>query len=474
MNKITLEEMSTITPILALNNLERETEFDYFRIVSIAKTKYEEYAKNPLYFITYAKEDEIKDGWYTKPVDLRPYMNKIVKDHPGYTFVVDKTMIDQLEYDNSTKVILVEDIHQTMDDLFNYFKSKSHAKTVAVTGSVGKTTCVGLIESILKQDNKVMRIYSKRITPLVLKANIINLLNDDIDYIVTENSIYYHDHVRILADLLKPEIAAILNIESSHLGVDGLQTIDDICKFKAAIMQYAKKGYIIEGDPYLDKLHLENGELKYEDESILYNPELDLERIDLSNTKVEDEQFNIEDEITVNPFMLSTLSKKQFSTAYKIGKHVGLTNEQIKNGMNSYQPVENRLQTEYISGKRIIFDGDITTFERMKELSDNMYKNKYLILRKVGSAENTFRIADIKEHFNKYVKVYIFDDVEYLDELKDEPNVEIVHDHSFVDELEGTIIYHYSGYYRVWDQYEEENLNTYDKEKYPIMKVKKI
>jgi len=232
LNKITLEEMSTITPILALNNLDKDSEFDYFRIVSISKTKYEEYAKNPLYFITYSKEEEIQDGWYTKPVDLRPYMNQIIKEHPDYTFVVDKSMIDNLDYDNTTKIVYVEDIHQTMDDLFNYFKNKSHAKTVAITGSVGKTTCVGLIESILKQKNNVMRIYSKRITPLVLKANIINLLNDEIDYIVTENSIYYHDHVKILADLLKPEIAAILNIESSHLGVDGLKTID-ACAFSS-------------------------------------------------------------------------------------------------------------------------------------------------------------------------------------------------------------------------------------------------
>ena len=471
MNKITLEELNNITPILALNNLNPDEVFDYFRIVSIAKTKYEEFAQNPLYFITYAKEEEVKDGWYTNPVDLRPYMNKIMAEHPNYTFVVDKTMVDNLDAPNN-KIIVVEDIHKTMDDLFNYFKNKSHAKTVAVTGSVGKTTCVGLIESILKQKYKVMRIYSKRITPLVLKANIINLLNDDIDYIVTENSIYYHDHVKILADLLKPEIAAMLNIESSHLGVDGLKTIDDICKYKAAIMQYAKKGYIIEGDPYLDRLHHEDGELKYDDESLLYNQDLDLERIDMSETKVEDEKFNIEGEITVDPFMLSTLSKKQFTTAFKIGKHLGLTNEQIKTGMDTYQPVENRLQTENAFGKRIIFDGDITTFERMKELSDNMYENKYLVLRKVGSAENTFRIADIKQHFNKYKKVFIFDDVEYLEELKDEPNVVIVHDHSFMDELEGTIIYHYSGYYRVWDKYEEENLNEYDTEKYPIMKVK--
>lgn len=494
MNRITLEELKSITTVLG-TNLEDEDEFDYVRIVSIADEKYEETAKNPLYFITYITDEEKEDGWYTQDIDLRRYMDKIMREHPNYTFLIDRTMIKDNDNANTgtselsehekeklkqmlknNKIVFVDNIHRTMNDMFNYVKNKSHAKTVAVTGSVGKTTCVGLIESILKQQYpeeeqyKVMRIYSKRITPLILKANIINLLNDDIDYITLENSIYYHDHVKILADLLKPEIAAILNIESSHLGVDGLKTIDDICRFKAAIMQYARKGYIIEGDEFLDRLHMDDGYLKYNDETILRNPALDLERIDINKTPVKDEKFIIEGEIEVDPFFLSNLSKKQFVTAYKIGKTIGLTNEQIKAGMDTYEPVENRLQKETAFGKEIIFDGDITTFERIKELSDNLYDTKYLVLRKVGSAENTFRIANIKEHFKKYNKVFLFDDVEYLEELKDEPNVEIVNSHDFMKDLEGTIIYHYSGYFRVWEQYEENNLNIYDREKYKIIK----
>ena len=127
-------------------------------------------------------------------------------------------------------------------------------------------------------------------------------------------------------------------------------------------------------------------------------------------------------------------------------------------------------QKETAFGKKIIFDGDVTTYERMQELSDNMYKNKFLVLRKVGSAENTLRIANIDDHFKKYKKVYIFDDVEYLDELKNAPNVEIVKDNSFLKDIKGTVIYHYSGYFRVWDKFDENNLNIYDRDIYPILK----
>ena len=102
-----------------------------------------------------------------------------------------------------------------------------------------------------------------------------------------------------------------------------------------------------------------------------------------------------------------------------------------------------------------------------------MYQNKYLVLRKVGSAENTLRIANIKDFFDRYKKVYIFGDVEYLEELKDGDNVVVVNNHDFMQDLKGTIIYHYSGYFRVWDNYDENNLNIYDKEKYPIIKEEK-
>ncbi len=467
MNKLSLKEIKNITKVIKTNNVSDDNVFDYYRIVGLKNEKDEIKNSNPLYFITYATEEESNDGWYIDRIDLRRYIDKIMKDNEDYTFVVDKTMLDNLN--DKYKYIIVEDLNNTIDDLFNYFKNKSHAKTIAITGSVGKTTCVGIIESVLKTKYNIWRIYSKRITPLLLKANIINYLNDDIEYIVLENSIYYHDHVKILADLMEPVVTAILNIESSHQGIELLNTVDDICKYKSLIMQHSKKCFIIKGDKYLDNLHLDSGKLYYNDELILENKNLDLEKIDLSKIKVENNKFVI-DNIIINPFILSSLAQKQYAVAYYIGKYLGLTNDEIEIGINSFSQVENRVNKQIAFGKEIIFDGDITTYERIKELSDNMYDNKYLVLRKVGSAENTLRIANIKDFFSKYKNVYIFDDVEYLEELKNEPNVIIVNNHDFMKQLNGIIIYHYSGYFRVWNEYNENNLKIYDREKYPIIK----
>ena len=307
MNKISFSKLKSITNVRGSNITNQNEIFDYFRIVHNSNDDEKSFS-NPLFFVLYLTKEEALDAWYINNIDMRNNLGKLLKKYPNYTFVVDKTMANLIGKTNS-KYIMVEDINQTINDLFNYFKGISHAKTIAITGSVGKTTCVGLIESIIKQRFNVFRIYSKRITPLVLKATIINSLNDEVDYIVLENSIYYHDHVKILANLLKPQISAILNIESSHLGIEKLKTLDDICFYKSFIMQYSKKCFLIKGDPYLDRLHLTSGILKYDRKKVLENKNLELERIDLDKISIRNDCFNINKHIIIEPFILSSLAK---------------------------------------------------------------------------------------------------------------------------------------------------------------------
>ncbi len=469
MNKITFKELSKVCKIIKTMNVENEDVFDYLRVIGLS-IKYEDDAKNPLYFLSYTKEEEKNRGWYINNFDLRPFFKDIYEKHPNYTYVIEPDM--QKDAPKDAKYIVVENINDTIDMIYEYTLNKSKAKVIAFTGSVGKTTAVGLLEKVLKEKYKVLRVYSKRITPINLKANIINFLEEDIEYVILENSLYYHNHVRILSTLLKPEIVSILNIKSSHLGVEKLNTVDDICMYKAEIMRNAKYAYINKEDEYLKNIKLENGIIKYKEKELFENQNLQINYIDKKQIKVVDNCFLIDDEEKIKPFILSALAEIQYMTCYKIAKKLKLTNEQIKKGMEGYQPVENRLNKKKAFGKEIIFDGDVTTYERMNEIADSLYSKKYLVLRKVGSAENTFRIKNIVDFFNKFEKVFIFSDIDYLDELKNEKNVVIVDNNDFIKKLDGEIIYHYSGYYRVWDKFDEKNLNIYDREKYIIIKEK--
>lgn len=469
MNKMSLEELNKVVPIIARSNVELEEEFDYFRIVSLGNNIYDKESKNTLFFFPHSTLEEEHDGWYPKNFDLRTKAKDIMYNNPRFTFVIEESMLESVDNIN-TKYIVIKDTNDAINKLFEYRKRKSNYKVVAVTGSVGKTTSVGLIESVLVQKYKVLRIYSKRITPIILKAYIINFLNENIDYVVLENSIYYHDHVKVLCELLPPDISCMLNISSSHLGVEDLKTLDDICIYKAEILKNTHVGIINKDDEYLSRLSLYNNGIFYNGK-FLFNSNIEsLKLVSLDNTKTSGNELIINEKTKVKPFILSNLSKIQYITAYEVGILTGLTPEEIEVGLNSYYPVEHRLEEKKAFHKDIIFDGDITGYERMQELSDLEYDKAYLVLRKVGSSEDPKRISKITEFFPKFAKVFIFDDIDYLEEIKNANNVEIVNNHKFMADLDGMIIYHYSGYYRVWDTFAEENLNFYDREKYPIIK----
>lgn len=459
-----LKELLNIKDIINVS----EDIFDYMRIVDLNNVKYEQKALNTLFFMSYSTDDDIKNGFIIKSFDLRSKANEVIKNNINYTFVIDEETYQNLDYESKkAKLIIVDNILDSIDKLYKYILMKKKAQVVAVTGSVGKTTTVGLIEKVLKTKYKVLRIYSKRITPIILKANLINFLNDSYDYIVLEMSIYHKDHVEILSDLLNPDIAAIININSSHL--EYFSSIEDICKYKASIFRYAKYGFYNNLDKLINNLRLDNHKLYYKDDFIYDTKMISFDKLFLEDIKMNEDYLEY-DNAKIKLFFASTLSAVQAIVSYKIGLLCKIAKKDIIKAIQEYVPVENRIQKKKAFGKEIIFDGDITTNERIKELADNNYKECYLVIRKFGSMENNKRFEKVLPLLDLFTKVFVFSDIEYLDMFKNHKKVVIVNNHDFMKELNGKIIYHYSGYYRSFKEYKEENLNILENEIYKIMK----
>lgn len=467
MNKWSLSLIKDLLNIKKIINVEENIIFDYLKIVDLNKVKYEENAKNVLFFFSYSTEKDISDEFIISPFDQRKKADAIIANNKDYVYVIDEDAFNILEEKNkNAKFIIVDNILASIDALYNYINNKKKAKVIAVTGSVGKTTAVGLIESVVKKKYNVFRIYSKRITPIILKANVINFITDDVDYITVEMSIYHHDHVEILSDLLRPDIAGLIGVDSSHL--EFFNSVDDICKYKASIFRYATYGYFNNLDNRVNKLSVNNGCLYWNNEKIYHTNLKKFEPIAL-NYQIQDNILKVND-LEFKLFFSSELSIVQTLLAYKIGKLLDIDDKNILEAINNYAPVENRISEKIAFNKRITFDGDITTHERIKQLANHNYDRSYLIIRKFGSAENNKRFEHVLESLDSFTKVFVFDDIEYLNMLSSHPKVEVVHNHNFMENLEGHIIYHYSGYYRSFKEYNEKNLIELENEIYKIMK----
>ena len=467
MNKWKLSLIKDLINIKDIINVKEDTVFDYLKIVDLNKVKYENTAKNVLFFFAYSTKKDLEDGFIINAFDQRKKADIIIKNHPEYTYVIDEETYNNLDEKNKNKkFIIVDNILDSIDNLYNYVNNKKKAKVIAVTGSVGKTTSVGLIEKVLRKQYKVFRVYSKRITPIILKANIINFISDATDFITLEMSIYHHDHVEILSEILKPDMAALIGVDSSHL--EFFNSIDDICKYKSSIFRYAEYGYYNNLDERVNKLSTKEGKLLFDNE-VIYDTNLNTFEPIIDKYEVTEDEITI-DNNRMKLFLNTELSIVQVLLAYKIGLYFNIDINNIIEAINNYTPVENRIQKKMAFGKKIVFDGDITTYERLKQLANHNYKYSNLIIRKFGSAENNKRFENVLKCLSKFTKVFVFNDIEYLKMLSTHPNVEIVNNHDFMEHLHGQIIYHYSGYYRSFKEYNENHLIELENEIYKIMK----
>jgi len=467
MNKWSVKKLKELLSITEIKNVADNIIFDYLRIVDLNQIKYEKEAENTLFFLTYSKEEDVDNGFIIKAFDLREKAEEIIENNPKFTFVIDKVTYDKLSVSSkNAKLIIVDNILESIDVLYQYILRQSKAQVIAVTGSVGKTTTIGLITEVMRQKYNVIRVYSKRITPIILKANLINFLTEDVEYITLEMSIYHNDHVAILSSLLHPNISALINVDSSHL--EFFDSIDDICIHKSSIFRYAEYGFYNDLDPRARKLSLQNRSLYFSNTFISKTNLKELNKI-VDNYQIEEDYLLI-DNHKIKLYFASTLSIVQAALAYRIGKLCGIDELKIAQAIENYKPVENRIQIKKAFNKEIIFDGDITTNERIKQLADNRYSKSYLIIRKFGSMENNKRFELVLDSLDKFTKVFVFNDIEYLEMLKKHPKVEVVNNHDFMANLDGKIIYHYSGYYRSFSEYAEANLITLENERYKIMK----
>ncbi|MCT4611742.1 MAG: Mur ligase family protein [Clostridia bacterium] len=487
--KYTFKDLEKILEAKDYQNIKDEEVFTHLNVCKISSEEIENDMSNVLFFPTYVtKEEKERDGWYISVFNRREIIKDIIKNNPKWTYVLDQELLDQIDKDN-LKFIKVEDIRKSIDNIYRHRLESSSAKIIALTGSVGKTTTVGMVHDIIKKEHKALRLYSKRLTPLNIKGRIINYLEDDTEFIALEMSIYDKDHVEKLTELLPPDISAIMNVEDSHSDQPGLNSRDNIAYYKSKIFLKAKQGIVNRDDEVLKKLNIIGGDqknmnvLRLGDRVIgdtAINSLQDVSKDSIKGYKVELKAegirlFNGEEEHLIKPYIYTKLFVEQALTSLTIALNLNINIDEAVESINNYKPVEKRINQEQILGKNMFFDADITTLDRLNKVAENYYNDTTMIVRKINIGEKKEIDEDkLMEIFNKFGKVYVYQDADvskdFLENLSGVDNISIVKTEEGLseeladnDDEDRAYFYHYGGYYRKFETLDEENL-MYKKE----------
>ncbi len=139
-------------------------------------------------------------------------------------------------------VVLVEDTLKALGDMARYYRNKSNAKVVGITGSVGKTSTKDMIYSVISTKFKTLKTEKNYNNHIGLPLTILNWHDEEV--MVLEMGMNHLNEIDYLTNIAKPDIAVITNVGTAHIGELG--SIENILKAKLEITHGLKQnGFLI-------------------------------------------------------------------------------------------------------------------------------------------------------------------------------------------------------------------------------------
>ncbi|MHC5189771.1 UDP-N-acetylmuramoyl-tripeptide--D-alanyl-D-alanine ligase [Enterococcus cecorum] len=235
-------------------------------------------------------------------------------------------------------VLPVEDVTQAFQIVAQYYKQKIAPKTVAITGSNGKTTTKDMTASVLAQKYRTYKTQGNYNNDLGVPYTMLHM-PDDTEVLILEMGMDHAGEIHFLSQLGQPDVAAITLIGEAHL--ENLGSRKNIAKAKMEIVDgLAQDGalFVPADEPLLTDLI---APISQEVQTF------GLGQGDLQAEIVNETSESTEFEINDASFIITVLggyNVKNALIAYGIGRYFGLSMEQIKNGLAQVELTKNRTQ----------------------------------------------------------------------------------------------------------------------------------
>jgi UDP-N-acetylmuramoyl-tripeptide--D-alanyl-D-alanine ligase len=253
--------------------------------------------------------------------------------------------------------VLVEDTLLAMGQIAGYYKAKLNIPAVAITGSVGKTTTKDIVASVLAKHFNVYKTQGNLNNDIGVPLTIFSLEKEHTAAVI-EMGMNHFGEIRYLASIVQPDIAVITNVGVSH--IENLGSREGILKAKCEIFEGLKKGgkAIVNGDNdmlatlsdsydgfKLTKFGTDSSFDIYADNIA----EKGLDGIDCT-IHYGSEVFDVSIHIPGKHMVSNALA------AAAAGFALGMSAEEIKAGIESFEPTKMRMDIIKSNGLTIIND----------------------------------------------------------------------------------------------------------------------
>lgn len=260
-------------------------------------------------------------------------------------------LVDRPEIAQKNKrLILVQNTLQSLQELAQYHRKNLKAKIIALTGSNGKTTTKELISNVL----------AKKFNTKATKGNLNNHIgvpltlldfDENTEIGIIEMGANHQKEIDFLCQLAKPQLGLITNFGKAHL--EGFGSIQGVINGKSELYKYLSNTggtiFLNIDDP------LQRKWMSYKP-NYTFGEHMDANcRLKYLRRKSKPLVMTA-DEITIQSQLYGEYNYANIAAAVALGKFFNLKNEQINEGISSYESTNNRSQSIVKGNKRITLD----------------------------------------------------------------------------------------------------------------------
>ena len=278
-------------------------------------------------------------------------------------------------FENAKLVLKVENTLSAYLKLAQYYKSKLNPITIGITGSSGKTTTKEIVYSVLNEKFKTHKTFSNHNNEIGFCQTILSMPTDT-EALIVEMGMRGLGEIELISTHLNPDYAIITNSGTAHVG--RLGSLDNIAIAKCEITKGLKEnGTFIALEQDIIKKHVQ-----FNGEKIYYN----LKGVEIIEKNQSYSKFKYKNEI----YELNVdgdYNIENSLSAIELGLKLGMTPDEIRQGLASYHPIEKRWEVEEIKGIKFINDSYNANPDSMKasvKAFIENYPNPLVILGNMG------------------------------------------------------------------------------------------
>ena len=303
--------------------------------------------------------------------------------------------------DNSTiskksdKIIYVDNAIKALQKLANYHRRKLNTKIIAITGSNGKTTSKELILNVLKSKYKTTATKGNLNNHLGVPLSLLEI-NENTDFGIIEMGANHINEISQLCKIAEPNFGYITNFGNAHL--EGFGSIEGVIKGKSELYNYLinNKSLIFNNSENIKQTSLINNYKNTYSFGINSESNCIINKSDSENSLNVSYQNKI-----IKSSIYGDYNFENICIAIAIGEYFEVDFKNIKQGIESYLPDNNRSQISIKNNNTIILDAynaNPTSMSlALKSFKKTNYKNKMII---VG---DMFELGKDSNHYHQEI-----------------------------------------------------------------------